>query len=463
MTKDRLEKWMRWIYQKDIDFGEIFYEERVSTRYLFMDEQLDKIDTEIIRGVGIRIVDHDLITYYASTNDLTDENIKKTITSLTSHCQENVHQESIILQEAIPYKQPEGIIFHDQMKAIDKKKFLKQFDQRARAMISNLSQVTIKLNEEDQKIVVANTKGVYQTDQRMNTSVTISLNKEANGQRAFCSRNFGNGAGYELLETVDQEKVLEEMKQAIEDQLVAQDCAGGKMPVIIGPGFGAVIFHEACGHAMEASSVAKKLSVLAGKLNQKIASSKVTIIDDGTIDGAWGTTNFDDEGRATQKNILIEDGILKNYLIDEINGVKMKMTPTGSSRRQNYTYPPTSRMNNTYLKKGNDQIEDMIQSIPYGLYAKVMGGGSVNTATGDFNFSVNEAYMIRDGKIQESVKAASLIGNTVEILQNVEMVSDDLKLACGTCGAESGWVPVTIGQPTIKVSEILVGGAKNDR
>ena len=209
---------------------------------------------------------------------------------------------------------------------------------------------------------------------------------------------------------------------------------------------------------MEATTVARNISVLSNKLNEKIASDKVTIIDDGTIKSLWGSVNVDDEGKDPNKNLLIENGYLRNYLIDYVNSKKMKMAYTGSGRRQNYKYAPTSRMNNTYLLEGTDKIEDMIKSIKYGLYAKQMGGGSVNPITGDFNFSVEEAFLIEDGKITKPVKGASLIGNTLDILKNVEMVSDNLEYGTGWCGSESGSIPVITGEPTIKVSKILVGG-----
>lgn len=232
------------------------------------------------------------------------------------------------------------------------------------------------------------------------------------------------------------------------------------MPVIIGNDSG-VLIHEACGHALEATSVADGESVLASSYQKQVASAKVTIIDDATIPGFWGTLDYDDEGNKTRKNILIEKGFVKSFLVDRKNSLRMKHDITSSGRREDYKIAPTSRMNNTYLDNGPDLIEDMIKSIDFGIYAKKMGGGQVNPTTGDFNFGVDEAYVIRNGKIEEMVVGASLIGNIKEVLNNIEMVSNDLNFAVGLCGSESGWVPVTDGQPTIKLSSILVGG-KNE-
>ena len=232
------------------------------------------------------------------------------------------------------------------------------------------------------------------------------------------------------------------------------------MTVAIENGFGGVIFHEACGHSLEATSVAIGNSEMAGKLGQQIANPKVTAIDDGTIPGAWGSVNIDDEGTPTQRNVLIENGILKNYMIDRLGSRRMGMPMTGSARRQSYAYEPTSRMTNTFIDNGPDKNEDIIASIEYGLYAKSMGGGSVNPLTGDFNFSVSEGYIVRNGKICEPVRGASLIGKGAQILQDIDMVGQNLATGQGMCGSSSGSVPTDVGQPLIRVSSITVGGRK---
>ena len=230
------------------------------------------------------------------------------------------------------------------------------------------------------------------------------------------------------------------------------------MPVVIGNGFGGVIFHEACGHSLEASSVSKGLSVFSNKLGQQIANKAVTAIDDGTLPNEWGSNTIDDEGFKTRKNVLIKNGILNSYLIDQFNGRRMGAEQNGASRRQSYEFEPTSRMSNTYIAPGKYTPEEIIASVPLGLYAKSLGGGSVNPATGDFNFACEEAYIIRDGKVAELVKGATLIGTGAEVLMNIDMVGNDLKLAQGVCGASSGSIPVDVGQPTIRVKEITVGG-----
>ncbi|MBQ4253288.1 MAG: TldD/PmbA family protein, partial [Erysipelotrichaceae bacterium] len=274
---------------------------------------------------------------------------------------------------------------------------------------------------------------------------------------------FRNGPGAQkgmefFLEEVDLDQVARETAQAALTLLDARECPAGKMPVIIGNGFGGVIFHEACGHPLEASSVAKGLSIFSGKKGTRIASDVVSAYDDGTIDGGWGSGNVDDEGNKTKRTLLIKDGILNSYLIDNFNGRRMGEKGNGACRRESYKYEPTSRMSNTFIANGKSNPEDIIAATPFGLYAKSMGGGSVNPATGEFNFAVNEAYIIENGKISYPVKGATLIGSGKDILLNVDMVGNDLKRAQGMCGASSGSSPADVGEPTIRVKEITVGG-----
>lgn len=226
----------------------------------------------------------------------------------------------------------------------------------------------------------------------------------------------------------------------------------------MGNGFGGVIFHEACGHPLETEAIRKKSSPFVDRLGERIAQPCLTAIDDGTIPDSWGSISVDDEGSAPQKTVLIENGILKSYLADRIGAEEVGVPKTGSARRESYMYAPVSRMRNTYIAAGKDSFDSMLSGIEYGLFAKKMGGGSVNPSTGEFNFSVEEGYVIRNGKIAEPVRGATLIGKGDEILPKISMVGSDLELAAGMCGAASGSVPVTVGQPSLKVDEILVGG-----
>jgi len=226
----------------------------------------------------------------------------------------------------------------------------------------------------------------------------------------------------------------------------------------MGNGFGGVIFHEACGHPLETEALRRKATPFAGKVGEYIAHPCVTAIDDGTIPNAWGSLEIDDEGTPTQRTVLIENGILKNWLSDRVGATECNVPLTGSARRESYKYPPVARMRNTFIAPGESSLDDMLQSCGDGLYAVRMGGGSVNPATGEFNFSIEEAYRVEKGRIGHAVRGATLVGKGHEILPRIRMVGTDFQLAPGTCGASSGSVPVCVGQPTLLVDPILVGG-----
>jgi len=272
----------------------------------------------------------------------------------------------------------------------------------------------------------------------------------------------GAGMGLEFYETRTPEDIGKEAARQAIVMLSAKDCPSGKMPVIIDNEFGGVIFHEACGHALEATGVAKDASVFAGKMGQRIANECVSAVDDGTIPNAWGSQNIDDEGNFQQRRVLIKDGILTSYMIDRLNGRRMGAESTGSGRRQSYKYEPTSRMSNTFIMAGKDSFESLFEGIEKGLYAKQMGGGSVDPQTGEFNFAVSEGYMIIDGKIAYPVKGAALIGNGKDILMNITKVCSNLERGQGMCGSISGSIPTDVGQPSILVSSITVGGTANE-
>ena len=268
----------------------------------------------------------------------------------------------------------------------------------------------------------------------------------------------GQNCGYEYFEDIDFEKLGTDAAKSAVEMLHADYVKGGKMTVVINNGFGGVLLHEACVHSLEATSVAKGTSVFCNKLGEKIASDIVTAVDDGTLHNYWGSTNVDDEGHKTQRNVLIENGILKSYLVDYRNSFIMNHPVTGSGRRQSYKYAPTSRMTNTFFENGKSTFEEIIASTEYGLFAKSMGGGSVEPATGEFNFSVREAYMIENGKITKPVKGATLVGSGKDVLLNIDMIGNNLLTAHGMCGSASGSIPTDVGQPTIRVQNMTVGG-----
>ena len=455
MKKEEFEKYLNLALSTGADFAELYYEKKFSKNYNLLDSKLDRIDSGNSIGLGIRIT-KGKESYYASTNNIDSSNIKRMISNMLKNIPSN--QEKKVLLTDLVDKTKKVKYPHDKYPIEKKKELLYKIDEIARGYSQLISQVGVSIIETDSYFTLANSEGKYIKSNSVLTRLITTVYAEKEQEKQRESVDIAGGIGYELLDNYDIEKeTLKVTKTAIE-KLDAVDFKGGELPVVIAPGFGAVIFHEACGHGLEATSVAKHLSVFSDDYSKKIAAPKVTLIDDGTIKDAWGSSVIDDEGNETQKNILIEKGILTNYLVDKFNSKEMKHKVNGCGRRQNYKYATTSRMSNTYLAPGTDKVEDMIKSIDLGVFCEKLSGGSVNPATGDFNFAVDTARLIKNGELKQMLKGITLIGNSKEILKNVEMVSNDLKISAGYCGSKSGMIPVTIGQPTIKVSKILVGG-----
>ena len=439
------------------DYAEIFAENTVNHAVHMIADKVDSIKDTVIAGAAVRVY-KGLRSVMASTVDTSEAGLLACAQKAADALGEGTAAMDIVLKERIfgdihPVK-----LVPQSCTNAEKIAILKEGYFAAREHDSCIVQATGNLLDVDHNILIANTEGIYAQDRQIRTRMAISAvaDKGLGTQTGSCSP--GRRMGLEMFDTIDPKDVgIKAAKQAV-TMASAGYCPAGVMPVAIENGFGGVIFHEACGHGLEASSVAYGQSIFAGKLGQQIANEKVTAIDDGTIPNAWGSINIDDEGTPGRKNVLIEKGMLKSYMIDKFNGRRMGMASTGNARRQSYAYTPTSRMTNTYIAPGEDKNEDIIASIEYGLYAASMGGGSVNPTTGEFNFAVNEGYIIRDGKICEPVRGASLVGKGSEIIQNIDMVGTDMDQAQGMCGSSSGSVPTNVGQPLIRVSTITVGG-----
>lgn len=345
------------------------------------------------------------------------------------------------------------------MKAALKAEKIRAAEAAARSISPEIVQVMANYGDHVQDVCICNTEGVFVTDRRVQTRLRVSAIASNGTENQSGSDAPGASMGFELFDTrVNAEESGKIAAQQAVTMLHAPVCPAGVMPVAIDNGFGGVIFHEACGHSLEATSVGIGVSEFCGKLGQQIASPIVNAIDDGTLVNNWGQIHVDDEGTPSQRTVLIENGILKSYMVDRLGSRRMNHPITGSSRRESYAYAPTSRMRSTFIAPGNDSNEEIIASMGDGLYARKMGGGSVNPATGEFNFSVAEAYLVRDGKIAHPVRGASLIGRGSEILMKIDRVGKELELSQGMCGSKSGSVPTDVGQPMIRVSSITVGG-----
>ncbi|EGT3848673.1 TldD/PmbA family protein [Clostridioides difficile] len=440
------------------DFAEIFEEDTINNSISLIDNKVENAIGGRNYGIGIRIF-KGLKSIYAYTSDNSLNSLLDVAYKAAVALGKLEDGKSVILNDSIKISNIHNIkIYPNSIGNRDKVSVMKVAYKSAKEFSNDISQVSVSYLDKDQKILIANTEGIYVEDRRIRTRLGISSIASKGNENQTGFEGPGGCKGFEIFEEIDPEYYAKESARVAHTMLHAKNCPAGNMMVAIDNGFGGVIFHEACGHSLEATSVAKGNSVFADKLGQQIASTKITAIDDGTIPNYWGSMNIDDEGNPTQKNILIENGILKSYMIDKLNGRRMGMNPTGSSRRQNYKFAPTSRMTNTYIAAGEDRPEGIIKSIPDGLYAKKMGGGSVNPVTGEFNFAVSEGYLIKNGEIQEPVRGASLIGKGSDILMNIDMVGNNVKQAQGMCGSSSGSIPTNVGQPMIRVKEITVGG-----
>ena len=439
------------------DYAELFAENTTNHAISMIANKVDSIKDTVIAGAAVRVY-KGLRSVMASTVDTSEAGLLRCAESAADALGEGTAAMDIVLRERI-YTNIHGVkVVPASVSNKEKIAILKQGYFAAKEYDDSIVQVSGTLMDTDHNILIASTDGIYAQDRQIRTRMAVSAVSDKGLGSQTGTASPGRRMGLEMFDLINPTDIgIKAAKQAV-TMAGAGYCPAGIMPVAIENGFGGVIFHEACGHSLEASQVAYGQSQFAGKLGEKIANEKVTAIDDGTIPNSWGSIDFDDEGTPAQKNVLIENGILKNYMIDKFNGRRMGMESTGSSRRQSYAYAPTSRMTNTYIAAGDDRNEDIISSIEYGLYAASMGGGSVNPVTGEFNFSVNEGYMIRNGKICEPVRGATLVGKGSEILQNIDMVGTEVDHAQGMCGSSSGMVPTNVGQPLIRVSTITVGG-----
>ncbi|MBR2990066.1 MAG: TldD/PmbA family protein [Solobacterium sp.] len=461
LEKKQLEHYLSECMKSEADFAEIYEELEHSEAIKALNGKTEDVNQVITAGIGIRLY-KELESVYAYTNDTSEDSVISLIHDLRDALGSCDKDAAVNLQEVLYENRNPVEIDYESVSLEEKTELLKRANNAAFGTDPRIVKVQTELLNVKQEVQIANSEGRLIRDTRVRTRLMTTAFASENGNLQSGGDRPGAGMGLEFYRTVTPEESGREAARVALVNLAAKDCPSGKMPVIIDNGFGGVIFHEACGHSLEATSVARGMSVFSGKLGTKIAADCVSAVDDGTIPNAWGSQNIDDEGNFQKRRVLIENGILKSYMIDRLNGRRMNMDSTSSSRRESYRFEPTSRMTNTFILPGNDSFEELFEGIERGLYAKKMGGGSVNPQTGEFNFAVNEGYLIENGKISYPVRGASLIGNGAEILKSIDRVCSNLKTGQGMCGSLSGSIPTDVGQPTIRVSSITVGGTANE-
>ncbi|EIU7611057.1 TldD/PmbA family protein [Vibrio vulnificus] len=440
------------------DFAELFVEHHQTNSIQFNSQEVDKINSGIDFGIGIRLFfGHKVL--YGFTNS-TEESELKRVTSLLAakDKRDQIAQAGSLNLIRYPMQHVSLQPLNKDPYLDSKIAFLHQADLAARAQSDKITQFMGSVLQREQQIEIFNSEGLHIGDTRHYVRVATNAVAQDGSEQSVGMEGPGALMGWEFSQQLDAKALGQEVAEQALVKLNADVCPSGEMPVVIGNGFGGVIFHEACGHLLETTSVAKKASVFHDKMGEMIAHSAVSAVDDGTMTNEWGSIHIDDEGMETQRTQLIKDGKLTSFMVDKMGGLKTGYAPTGSGRRQNYKFAPTSRMRNTFIEEGESSFDEMISSIEKGIYAKKLGGGSVQPGTGEFNFAVREAYLIENGKITKPLKTATLISTGPKVLKEISMVGKDMALAPGMCGSVSGSVPTTVGQPSLKVDKILVGG-----
>lgn len=447
--------------QAGADFAELYVERWKRRMLRVLDGGVKEATSGLEYGAGLRLF-YGTEVAYAYTNDLTAEGLIA-ITDHLGALRAGAGRVDARGRGGLDFRKAAARGLHDPEVAPDSRprrehvERLLEADAAAR-IAPEIRQVEAVLMEWDQEVLVATTDGDWSEDRRVRTRLMVQAIAEDGTEVQTGMAYRGLSVGLELLDLAPPADLAREAARQAMTNLRARRAPAGTMPVVIGNAAGGVIFHEAVGHLLETTSVAKKASVLTDRLGDRIASPAVTYVDDGTIPHAWGSSEFDDEGMPTERTVLIQRGVLTNYMVDRLGALLTGYRRTGSGRRQDYTFAPTSRMRNTYVEAGDRTVDDLIAGVDRGLYAKVIRGGQVRPGSGEYNFGVHEAYVVRGGRLAEPVRGAMLVGKGPETLMRVVAVATDLGRESGMCGSLSGSLPVEVGQPHLLVSEIVVGG-----
>lgn len=455
LTKDLAESAIARALARGGDFAEIFYERYESASASIDDAKISGIaDTSWI-GVGIRVVVGES-TGFAHTSDLTEDGILRAadVAAKIALAGKGVAPGSLAELQTGTFVEPTTPEL--KRKSVD---LLYEIDQRARSKNSQIVQVTGSVGTATREIIVANSLGVFAHDIRSRSKAVAQV---------VAKGDTGAQTGYEVfaksvdfpsfLAQLDLEMLVDSAATRAVSKLSARPAPSGSLPVVIEKGSGGILFHEACGHGLEADHIVKGASVYTGKLGKQVASELVTLVDDGTVSDEWGTYAIDDEGNPARRNVLIENGVLVDYMVDMKSAKRFGPTPRGNGRREDYRSLPMVRMTNTFLSPGSTDPADIIADTEYGVYVARLSGGQVNTTTGDFVFGTQEAYLIENGKLTAPIRDTQLIGNGPEVLSQIDAVGNDFGMTPGTCGKDGQSVPVGTGQPTLRIRSITLGG-----
>ena len=441
------------------EFAEIFAEDRRSTSAGLDDGRVEQVTSGRDRGAGIRVVSGET-TGYAYTSDLSERGLAAAARAAAAAAKGGgAGVKKIALDVSAPHLVSPIEVDPVGVTKARKVALLLEANDAARSVDGSIVQVSVGYSDARREILVANSQGVFAGDTQIRTAFRVSVvaNGDAGMQTGY--ESLGHTMGFELFDRHDVSEVgVVAARQAI-TKLSARPAPSGVMPVVIKCGSGGVLFHEACGHGLEADLIAKGASVYKDRVGQIVASPLVTLVDDGTMSGEWGAIGIDDEGNPSQYNVLIKDGVLTDYMWDHLRARKEGNSYSGNGRRQNYSCLPMVRMTNTYVLNGTADPDEIVRDTPNGVYVAKLGGGSVDTATGDFVFGMTEAYLIENGHITEPLREGNLIGNGPQVLKDIDLLGNDFAMGHpGTCGKDGQGVPVGDGQPTLRVKSLTIGG-----
>jgi TldD protein len=441
------------------ELAELFVEDRLSSNAVFDDGKVENLTSGHDRGAGIRVIVGDT-TGFAHTADLSETGLAEAAEAAAAAARGGGGGVNEVRLDRLVAPVPNPIaIYPEEVAKARKVELLRKADHAARTTGDAISQVTARYGDSRRRILVANSEGLLTEDDQVRTlfSVLAVASGDTGMQTGY--QTLGRTVGFELFDTYDVEDLARAAADRALVKLSARPAPSGTMPVVIGPGGGGVLFHEACGHGLEADLVAKGASVFADRIGQRVADPRITLVDDGTMAEEWGCFAVDDEGSPAARNVLIEDGILTDYMWDLLRSRKEGLPRSGNGRRQSYKHLPMVRMTNTYVLAGPDSPDDIVADTPNGVYVAHLGGGQVNTATGDFVFGMTEAYLIEDGRITEPIREGNLIGNGPEVLATIDAVGHDFAMGSpGMCGKDGQGVPVGDGVPTLRVPALTIGG-----
>lgn len=440
------------------EYADIFTERRRHTSLVLEDRKLEKIAYGTEAGTGIRLIARGK-TAYAFSNDMSREALLQAASEVSKAAAGRALPPVMDLTTSRPTVDFQIKLFPDDISIKEKISLIRDADNAARSFDSRIKQVTVIYRDTLQRVRISTSEGFISDDDRIYTTLVIQVVAAQGDIIQTAYESVGGLIGFELFEGTNIEELsLKAAARAIM-MLNARKAPGGRMPAVISSHAGGTMIHEAIGHGLEADLSQQGLSVFSNKSGSQVASRLITVVDDSTLPGKRGSFRFDDEGTPSQRTVLVESGVLKNYMYDRLSAMKDGVRSTGNGRRESYQHRPIPRMTNTFITEGTTPAKQILYSTEKGLFVKKMGGGQVNTVTGDFVFDVQEGYLIEKGLIGEPVRGATLTGNGLQILQIIDMVGDDLGFSIGTCGKDAQGVPVTDAMPTLRIPEIIVGGA----